>query len=422
MVLGEVAHPGLVAPAHVAGVGRQPVDGDLQQRRLAESIRANDRHPLAPAHDQRHVAEHTLGPVGLGQPGHLQHLPAARAGGLEAQHRRAARAGHQLLHLDALDLLEPALGLGGLGVLRPEALHEGPLAGDLLQGPLVAGLLLLADGRLVPLERRVAAGVERDGPVVDVQGVGGDVVQEALVVGDHHRAAGVGVQELLQPADGQDVQVVGRLVQQQQIGPAHQHLGQQHAQLEPARQRAQRLAVRRHRDAQALQHRAGPGLQRVTIVGSDAVLEIGDPDRIGMGFGRQPALLGQRPGDHLVPAHRQVQDDLGVVQEAVLAQHPHPRALGQQHLAGAGLLVTGQDAQERRLARAVGAHQPVTAAGVQLKRHPLEQGAGPVGLGDARGGKQGRVSLAGASLLRAVEAGLDLPGLAQPLQQLGFAA
>jgi hypothetical protein len=64
--------------------------------------------------------------------------------------------------------------------------------------------------------------------------VGGDVVQEALVVGDDDGAAGVGVQELLQPADGQDVQVVGGLVQQQQVGPTHQHLGQQHAQLEPA--------------------------------------------------------------------------------------------------------------------------------------------------------------------------------------------
>ena len=45
-------------------------------------------------------------------------------------------------------------------------------------------------------------------------------------------------QELLQPADGQDVEVVGRLVEQEHVGPAHQHLGQQHPQLEPARQRA----------------------------------------------------------------------------------------------------------------------------------------------------------------------------------------
>ena len=94
--------------------------------------------------------------------------------------------------------------------------------------------------------------MQRDGAVVDVQRVAGDVVQEALVVRDDHRAAGVVGQELLEPADGQDVEVVGRLVEQQDVDAADQDLRQQHPQLEPARQRAQRRAVDRGGDPQPL--------------------------------------------------------------------------------------------------------------------------------------------------------------------------
>ena len=159
--------------------------------------------------------------------------------------RRAPRAVGQLGDLDLLDLLEAALRLRGLGVLGAEALDPGPLAGDLLLGARDGGLRPRARGLLLDDRLRVGAGVERDGPVVDVQRVAGDVVEEALVVRDDHRAAGVAGQELLQPADGEDVEVVGRLVEQQHVDAAHQHLRQEHAQLEPARQRRQRRAVKR---------------------------------------------------------------------------------------------------------------------------------------------------------------------------------
>ena len=36
----------------------------------------------------------------------------------------------------------------------------------------------------------------------------------------------VGLQELLQPDDGLDIEVVGRLVHQENVGPAEEHAGQ----------------------------------------------------------------------------------------------------------------------------------------------------------------------------------------------------
>ena len=143
-------------------------------------------------------------------------------------------------------------------------------------------------------ERRVVAGVERDRAVVDVEDVGGDVVEEALVVGDDDRAALVAGEELLEPADREDVEVVRRLVEEEHVGPAEEHLREQDAQLEAARERRERLPVRRDRDAEALEDRARARLERVAVVGADDVLELGERRRIGASLVGERALLVER--------------------------------------------------------------------------------------------------------------------------------
>jgi hypothetical protein len=114
-------------------------------------------------------------------------------------------------------------------------------------------------------ERRVVAVVQRHGGVVHVQDVRGDVVEEAVVVRDHDHRAGETPQELLEPADRQDVQVVGRLVEQQHVGRACQHLRQQHAQLEAAGQRGERLPVHLGGQAETLEDGGRARLRRVAV-------------------------------------------------------------------------------------------------------------------------------------------------------------
>jgi hypothetical protein len=140
--------------------------------------------------------------------------------GRSARTERAARgasSSFELLDLDLLDLLEAALRLLRLGRLGAEALDEGALVGDDLLRPRDLGLLALPCGGLLDDEGRVVARVLRDRAVVDVEDVGGDVVEEALVVGDDERAPG-SHEELLEPADRQDVEVVGRLVEEERVG------------------------------------------------------------------------------------------------------------------------------------------------------------------------------------------------------------
>src|SRR3546814_10902953 len=69
---------------------------------------------------------------------------------------------------------------------------------------------------LEPLD--VAVALERED-------VGRDPVEEPAIVADHHRAAGEVEQRILECAPRIDIEVVRRLVEQQDVRPGFEHLG-----------------------------------------------------------------------------------------------------------------------------------------------------------------------------------------------------
>ena len=257
----------------------------------------------------------------------------------------------------------------------------------------ISASLRVALTGLLRHEGGVVAGVEGQRLVVDVDDVGADVVEEAVVVRDDDRRPLVALEELLQPADGDDVQVVRRLVEQQHVGVRGEHLGEQHAQLEAAGERRQRLAVDLARDAEPLEDLARPRLERVAVVAQDQVLELGIAVgvELGLGVGQELLLLDHRLPDLVVAHHRHLEDRHVLVAEVVLLEHAELEALGHRHRPLARLLVTGEDLQEGGLARAVRPNQAITVAGVELDRGPGEQGLGSIALteigdGDHRAG------------------------------------
>ena len=82
-------------------------------------------------------------------------------------------------------------------------------------------LLLLEPGGVVALEGDAAAAVELEDPA-------GDVVEEVAIVGDGDDRALVLLQVTLEPGHGLRVQVVGGLVEQQQVGRAQQQAAEGH--------------------------------------------------------------------------------------------------------------------------------------------------------------------------------------------------
>jgi len=81
---------------------------------------------------------------------------------------------------------------------------------------------LLQIGRVVALVRNTPASVEFQDPA-------GHIVEEVPVMGDDQDRTWIGAQVMLEPMHRFSIEVIGRLVQQQQVGLPQQQLGQRHA-------------------------------------------------------------------------------------------------------------------------------------------------------------------------------------------------
>ena len=188
---------------------------------------------------------------------------------------------------------------------------------------------------------------------------------------DEDRAVEAG-QEVLEPRQAVGVEVVGRLVEQEDVGILEQRGGEQGPGLLAARELAcsgrpvarwsmpsrRRTSSARASAAQAPV--ASRALERVRVgVEIAGVLEGGE----------RLARLAQ-----------------GVVQERVdravgRLLREVADARGRRDRPAVGALVAGEQAQQRGLAGAVGADEPGAVAGVEGERQPFEEGCAVVALG-----------------------------------------
>ena len=166
-------------------------------------------------------------------------LQLRRAGEVEAQARIVGQRGDRLhlrQHLGARLRL-----LGGRGA--------GAVAGDIvLQARALRVLRGLRRGELrralgaLALEAVIAAGVERDLAALEVEDGVDDVVEQVALVADHDQRAGIALEEVLEPQRRFEVEVVRRLVEQQQVGLGEQQRGERDAHLPAARIAVERPA------------------------------------------------------------------------------------------------------------------------------------------------------------------------------------
>ena len=285
--------------------------------------------------------------------------------------------------LDLLDLVEPLharLGLAGLGGLGPEALDEplqprdlGLLLVDrLAQGDVAHGLLL------APC--RPGAGEELGPARLQLQHRRAHRLQEPAVVGHQHDRGVQGVQVVLQPLQRRDVQVVGGLVQQQQVGLAGERAGQRAARQLTAGEGGQRAIQVLVAKAQAVHGRQRLVAPAVAAAQLEPLLR----PRVGrqrlvaaVALGHrllQPGQLGlQRHRLHRAREHVVAQRQVALARRALVVQR-HLGALLEAELADVVAGLAGQDPQQRGLARAVAARQRHPVAPLELERHAPEQG------------------------------------------------
>ena len=69
------------------------------------------------------------------------------------------------------------------------------------------------------------------GPAIELERPFGDVVEEVAVMGDHDHGAGIVAQMMLEPGDAFGIEMVGRLVEQEDVGLRQQQPAERHAAL-----------------------------------------------------------------------------------------------------------------------------------------------------------------------------------------------
>ena len=198
-------------------------------------------------------------------------------------------------------------------------------------------------------------------------------------MGDDHHGALARVQYPFQPANGVDVEVVGGLVQQQDIRVGEQGLGQQHPQLQARGDFAHGTEVQFRADAGAQQDLAGAALRGVAIHLGEVGLQLRDFHAVLVGHLRQAvdavALLLYRPQLGVAHDHR-VDHGILLEGELILAQLADTLIGRDRHVAGAGRQAAIEDFHQGRLAATIGADEAVTVAVAELDGNVFEQGLG----------------------------------------------
>ena len=118
----------------------------------------------------------------------------------------------------AIDLLEFALGLGGLTRFRAKAVGKLLKGGDFFSLIFVGGEVLLFAGRFFDDVLVVVTAVAVKFGLRNFDNGADQLIEKFAVVGDHENGSGVISQIFLKPDEGFEVEMVGGFVEEKKIG------------------------------------------------------------------------------------------------------------------------------------------------------------------------------------------------------------
>ena len=200
----------------------------LEERRLTRTVRADDAHDSARRNDEIHIFHQFLVAEGLADAHGFDDLLAqtGACGDIDFQFGSplfAFVAQHGLIGVDA----RLALGMAALGG------HADPfqLTAEGLAA-LVLGLVFLSEALFFLLQPRGIIALPRNpAATIQLENPSRDVVEEVTVVGHGNDRTGEILEVPFQPRHGFGVQVVGRFVEQKNVGILQQQAAQRHAAL-----------------------------------------------------------------------------------------------------------------------------------------------------------------------------------------------
>jgi hypothetical protein len=186
-------------------------------------------------------------------------------------------------------------------------------------------------------------------------------------VGDKNVTEGIVFEITLKPVAGFKVEVVGGLIEQEQVGLGQQELGESDAHLPAAAELIGLAAPILFGEAEAGEHSADLGVERVAVEGVKALLKHGIALGCGVVLGAGVVKLGKLAGE---PLHLRlhlaqfVKDGEALFKDrsagelkALLRQIADAHAAGLLHLAVVQRFKASKDLHQSGLAGAVGADQ-----------------------------------------------------------------
>ncbi len=255
-MLREVADAKALRAVQRAPHERQLAREALQQRGLARAVRAEEADRVARQHRPFDAGEHGRAAVTERRVLEAEELARlfGRSAEFEIEGRVHVRGGDALEFFQGLDA---ALRLARLGRLGAEARDEGLEVRHRALLLLEGGLLLGEARGALHLEGGVVARVLVQALVLDVHDESRDRIEEFAVVRDEDDRARKGPEPVLEPQDGVEVQVIRRLVEEQQVRAAHERARQIEAHAPAARELRDRPRLRLLGEPQAREQRLG---------------------------------------------------------------------------------------------------------------------------------------------------------------------
>ena len=371
-----------------ARIGAPVADECLEQCRLARSVRADERDVLPSLDHERAIVDQLLPACrevesfdldnGPPCPRRLEELEAERAASL----REVLELSRRLLPLlfEPADLGELRLCLLGLRLLVAEPLDESIQPLDVRADPLHRlrrrlGARRALEAPAVPGAREVEAA-----PAFDLEHRGRHRLEEPAVVG-HEHDRGVDRRQLaLEPFEALDVEVVGGLVEQEQIRVAGERAAERGAGQLAAREGRELAVEVLVAEAKAAENRRGA----VAPVPAAGMLE----PRLRCAVAAHRCVVMDAACHRLLelPELLLDPDQIGGARERVFAQRQaavargplivqcDPGALLQRDLAALDRRLADDRAQQGRLAGAVLARECEPLPAVDRERHAVEQG------------------------------------------------
>ena len=251
--LVEVGHLQVRALAHLAGgqghIGLQLAQNQLEQRAFAGAVGPQQADLVAAQQGRAETVDDDFGGPRVAktfrhirQFGHdLAALVAARDVQVDAAHRIAPRRAVVAQGFEPADARHTAGAARFHALADPDLFLRQQLVGLGVDDGFLRHLLFLLHQVLV-----VAAGEAEQPAPVEFADARGELVEEGPVVGDEQHGALPGADAVLEPLDRDDVQVVGGLVEEQEVGLADQRLREADAPAPAAGQLADRLVGGQH--------------------------------------------------------------------------------------------------------------------------------------------------------------------------------